>query len=411
MKSNRSRIVVAIVALVVASPSARALPSFARRESLSCNVCHTNIPRLTRVGYDYRNAGYRFPDALGKPRESAFGEVNAVKLQNDSAWAREEGEGVSERPRGSIAAPSATLYAVTGSFGDRYSAGSEIGLAPEEVEVENAFLRYTLGGERSRWNFRMGVIHPFEGYGASDRPLGTFSPLLRTLPALDRDSGTTTGFAPDFDQAAAEVGYTVGGFNVVATVFNGLLVNEEGEVEGSLGAGRDADDPNYNAKDLQLFANQFFGEAALSAYYYRGTLTTPTETGAALTDRFDRVALYGTLPVLKQLWILGGGQFGWNRAFDAALATVRDDRFVSVGWFAEAYVPWNEFIGASVRYDWLDLSRRSSSDLVQAVTVAANVATLNGAQAILEYQFRDAPAGIPITTTANEVRLRLLYIF
>lgn len=408
----KTRLALALL-LAGLSTTATALPSFARRESVSCNTCHTNIPRLTRIGFEYRNAGYRFPENLGKaPRDVTFGDVNAAAVQADSSWVREEAEGASARPRGSLMSPEATIFAATGSFSRWLSAYSEIGLAPGEIEFENAFLRFTYGGAERRLNVRAGVIHPFEGYGASDRPLGLSSPLFRTVPARDGSTGTQTLFAPDFDQAAAEVGYTAGGFNVAATVFNGLFAGEEGAAP-FLGEGRAKDDPNYNQKDFQLFANQFFGEAALSAYYYRGTLTTPLEGAPvpAFTDRFDRAALFGTLPVLQRLWLLGGLQWGWNRAYDVSQAAVLSKRFQSVGWFGEAYVPWNAYLGGSLRYDWLDPSRSTSSDRVQAVTASVNLAALDGAQAIVEYQFREDRTAPGVTNTANQVRLRLLYVF
>src|ERR1022692_4957196 len=44
-----------------------ALPAFALREKVSCVVCHTNgsAPHLTKTGYLYRRAGFRFPTYIG----------------------------------------------------------------------------------------------------------------------------------------------------------------------------------------------------------------------------------------------------------------------------------------------------------------------------------------------------------
>ena len=49
----------ALVACFGLTPAvALALPSFARREGVSCVTCHSMVPRLNRTGYEYRNAGY-----------------------------------------------------------------------------------------------------------------------------------------------------------------------------------------------------------------------------------------------------------------------------------------------------------------------------------------------------------------
>ena len=52
---------------LIISENAKALPAFAMRENVSCTLCHTNgsAPHLTKTGYLYRRAGFRFPTYIG----------------------------------------------------------------------------------------------------------------------------------------------------------------------------------------------------------------------------------------------------------------------------------------------------------------------------------------------------------
>lgn len=419
---NRRLVTLAIVLGSIAG-TAQAFPSFARREGVSCNMCHVNIPRLNRIGYEYRNNGYRFPDNLGKDATPVdFGNFNSAAGKVDFNWSRvsgteEGGAPASARPANSVQFAELSIWPATGAFGRWLSSSVEVALSPGSVEIEKGYLRFTYGTGPSHLNVRVGVIHPFEGYGATDESLGLSDPIFRAVAPFDRATGTQSFFAPmNFSQAAAEVGYTYGGFNATAAVLNGIVVAPDGSgVDAFIGGDkvRDRADPNYSSKDFQLFANQFFGDAALSAHYYNGRTTQPFAASGGpttFTNRFERLALYGTVPVLAKLWVLGGAQWGWDRRVDGAGA-VLPDRYVSSGWFGEAYVPWNDYVGASVRYDWFDPSRGSGRDLRQGLTVAANLADLKGGQAIVEYRLRDDQTGSGATLKANEVQIRLLYAF
>jgi hypothetical protein len=50
-------------------PAAQAMPNFARQYGVSCSFCHTVIPRLNRVGYEFRRAGWRAPSEIGLIRD------------------------------------------------------------------------------------------------------------------------------------------------------------------------------------------------------------------------------------------------------------------------------------------------------------------------------------------------------
>lgn len=421
----RHRFFAAAVALAAFATTARALPMFARREGVSCSACHVNIPLLNRIGYEYRNNGYRFPDALGKEATPVdFGNFNSAAVKNENSWTRQSGTtdsgaAASSRPLTTLQFLEASLYPATGAFGRWFSSSGEISLSPGSVEIEKGYLRFTYGTGASHLNVRAGVIHPFEGYGASDESVGLSDPLFREAAPFDRATRSLSFFAPmNFNQAAFEVGYTYRGFNVSAAILNGIVISPDASgAEAFIGGEsvRPTADPNYNKKDFEIFANQFIGDAALSAHWYHGAATTPfTPDGGAtfipFTNEFDRVALYGTLPLIPTLWVLGGAQWGWDRRVDTTGA-ILSSRYMSAGWFGEVYVPWSEYVGGVARYDWFDPSRSSGRDLSQAFTIAATFSDQRGGQAILEYRLRDDQTGPSATLKTHEIRARFLYTF
>lgn len=178
---------------------------------------------------------------------------------------------------------------------------------------------------------------------------------------------------------------------------------------------RNSSDPNFNSKDFQVYANQFIGkEGAVSAFYYHGTVSIPVPgatTPTSWTDSFDRVAVYVTVPVIRRLFVEGGLLFGWDKKFDAASNAASADRFLSTGWFGQLYYPHDEYVGAIARFDYFDPSRSSTNDQMEAVTAGINGALLNGAQAILEYQFVTTKIGESSSATSHNVRLQLSYLF
>ena len=61
------------------------MPNFARKYSMSCNGCHTTIPRLNQTGFDFRKAGFRMPSEIGQeakiPTSSPlYGVRNAIRF-------------------------------------------------------------------------------------------------------------------------------------------------------------------------------------------------------------------------------------------------------------------------------------------------------------------------------------------
>jgi hypothetical protein len=420
----RHSALVGLVVFALASPAARAIPSFARREGVSCATCHTMVPRLNRTGYDYRNAGYRMPDQLGvtDAKFKEFGDFNAARSEIVLQWLHSDpGDGTASTNQTGVNVVGASLYPVTGAIAKNFASRVELDVSPDgAVSVANMFVRGTYGSENSHANLRIGITHPWEGFGASDLPAGLSLPLFMTMPATDPATGSLY-FAPQsFNQAQVELGYTWQGFNIAASMLNGIAVQGSGgnynavaNIGGSLV--RDQSDPNLNAKDFQVVANQFIEEnSAISVYYYHGTLSLPVPsatTPATWSNTFDRVALFGTYAALKKVWLMGGLEYGWDHGYDATAQGPSANRFLSSGWFTEVDARYDESIGGLVRYDWFNPTRSAGNDNVQGVTVALNGLIYSGLQGILEYQLLRTDTGPNVTRTDQSLQLHLFYAF
>jgi len=410
-----------LTAVFLLPAAAAAMPNFARREGVDCTACHSTIPMLNRAGFEYRNSGFRFPSNIGKsPEKTDFDGMNGARIQSLAQYTRSDTKGKAT-DRAVLNFLEVTLYPVTGAFGKHFSSLGEFSAGPDDfLEVENAYVRGVFGNETSHFNARLGVYHPWEGFGASDRPVGLARPLLQTKAASDPASGTGSTFftAWGLDQIGAEVGYTWNGFNIAGSLLNGAFVapDDAGKLgvhpfQGG-GLSRASGDPSFNQKDFQVFANQFLGErAAVSAYYYFGSLTVPDSKGAfRFTDDFHRAALYGTVPLASKLSLFAGVQGGWDSKFNAASGRTSGD-FFSLGGFGQAYVYYNEYLGGGLRYDYFAPSTEARHDEIHQATFSVNAAALNGAQAILEYAFADTNPGKSSQILDNRLQLRVIYIF
>ena len=67
-----------IVLILAGVSSADAMPMFARKLNVPCGNCHTTIPRLSELGYRFREAGFRMPDDIGKPEAEPYTIENPV---------------------------------------------------------------------------------------------------------------------------------------------------------------------------------------------------------------------------------------------------------------------------------------------------------------------------------------------
>ncbi len=398
--------------LLALSTSAAAMPLFARKLGVPCSTCHTTIPRLNEEGFRFREAGFRQTTELGKPEKEPLNIANYFSGRIQSRYdASRSKTGSVKTNRSQIRFHELTLYPITGSFEKYYSSLVELSFAPEKpAEVENAYVRFDKGREELFFQGRFGIFHPFEGYGASDRPIAISRPYFQTSSANFNQS---TFFTPwGFDQAGVEAGVSAGRTSFRATVFNGLLIAKE---EGNLLAfpaqggplSKPASASNANAPDFQLFANRILDTdgGGISAYYYHGKLDLPI--GGSLDNTFqntfDRVALYGSYASIPKVHLL------------AAFQTGRDDvltggRFTSRGAFGEVDTPLNQYATAGLRYDWFDPATVKSNNEVRGIFAFVNMPFQNGLQFIAEYQNKNTKRGLNPDRSDNIFQIRFIFI-
>ena len=390
---------------------ASAMPMFARKLGVGCATCHTTIPKLNETGYKFRAAGWRMPDDIGKPEDKPFnlGDYNSARIQARYDGNRTEIGPVSSH-KSQFTFHEFTFYPMTGSFDKYYSSLVELSFLPEDfAEVENGYLRIDVGNDTRFFETRFGIFHPFEGYGASDRPLSISRPYLQTNAA---NFSQSTYFTPwNFDQAGAEFGVDYKRTSLRATIFNGLVVNEENGAfkafpaqGGNLGKG--ASLPSGSTPDFQVFANQRLTDdgGGVSFYYYHGNLDLPAgTTGNVFQNGYDRVALYASYPVAPQVMLLGAYQ--WGRDNLSAGGT-----FSSRGAFGEVDVPVNQYATVGARYDWFDPAKDKGDNEVRGIIGFVNVPLQNGFQLIGEYQNKRTLRGSNPERTDNLFQVRLIFI-
>lgn len=397
--------------------NAGAIPNFARKYSLPCSGCHTVVPRLNETGFQFRAAGFRMPDEIGKDGGTFnIGDYLAGQVQAQVAHESSTPPGGPTESSTRMQFNEFTVFAMAGALTKNLSSFSELAIAPgEPIEIENAYVRYTTGEENSHFSARAGVFHPFEGYGASDRPIGLSRPLFQSVAA--DQSGSTYFTSWGFGQMGAELGYTLQNTSIRAAVLSGIYVNpEEGGASPAIGGElvKPSGTPSDGSLDFQLFANQILTEdgGGISAYLYAGQVDLPTGSEAAdsawFQNKFLRYAIYASYPI-ERATILAGYQQGTDNQWDPG-AWAKGKDFNSAGWFAEAnYTPLDLF-GIGVRYEMFDPSGDKSDNEVNAIAGFANYSFGNGLQFIGEFRNRTSKQGADQKQTDNTFQLRLIWI-
>ena len=397
------------------SYNAQAMPNFARQYGMSCTGCHTIVPRLNRTGYEFRRAGFRNPSEIGETRDfekdrdnSDYKVANyfAARLQMNSSYKQKDtGPGPNTHST-QIEFKEFTLYPLTGAFLKNWASEAEISGGTDEIEVENAYLRYTGGNDQTYWHLRGGIFHPFEGFGASDRPMGLSRPLIQTKGTKNANGDVNDWHPWGYDQSGFEGGVSFRNTYISAAVFNGLIENADDPAQGGK-LKKATGSPTQNDVDFQVFVNQFIPvgktEIALSGYYYNGRISLGPDTSLAQND-FQRYAVYLTIPI--QTAQLLGAYSGGRDTYKMTDASI-DNK----GFFVELDNVFNDNVGAGARFDWFDPSDVTDNDITQAISAFVNVPLNNGVQFIAEYKYSKTERGTNPDEKDNSVNIRSIYIF
>ena len=457
--------VLPLVLLVAARRQINAMPMFARKYNVDCSTCHTAIPALNETGYKFRAAGYRMPEEIGKAQERKFelGDYFAGRIQAryDTLVTNQPNgaPGPNLLPSGapgprttinSFSFQEFTAYPITGSWGKYFGSMAELSFSPEDfMEVENAYVRFVKGNPKTFFTARAGIFHPWEGFGASDRPYSNGRTLFQTAPISAKGTAVPYVYQPwGLDEAGFEVGEDIHKLSLRAAVLGGTMMRWDEEAQSFLpfpaqtGPWKGANQavaalgkpytsiarntPDFSANATYLLHPNGGG---VSFLYHHGNVDTPTKCvdgtglgkknaagtvctgadadftaeGGAFRNNFDRVALYGSYPVGKRFLPMGG--FQWGRDTNPDLT-----KFNSRGVFVDGVVFINQYVTGGVRYDWFH-PKVLASNTQWAVTPYVNLAMLNGAQVIAEYQHRSFQLD-PVNHRQNDtLQVRLIFIY
>lgn len=409
------------VLLTLGCMSGRAwsMPNFARETSMACSGCHTVIPRLNEDGFQFRKAGFRQASDIGKEISPTFSHRFTARIQGRYDLMHRT-DGGTKTSSNQLTLHEVTLYPVSGAFGKHYASLTELSIANEDfVELENAYVRYTTGTENAWWSARFGIFHPFEGYGASDRPVSLSRPVFQTVAANHNGS---TFFTPwNFDEAGLEVAYVHGRSSISGTVFNGVYVDEN-EAKAFPAAGGELQKPaglaKTNAKDFQVLANQILKDdgSGVSGYFYYGQMDLPNRPGGPFTpdstfgNTFYRLAGYGSWMLTPKVGVQAGYQYGNDHYFDPATGNA-DKTFQSAGYFGEVDAPLSEHATLGGRYDLFDPSGDKDKNERTAVTLFANLPLNDGFQGIAEYRHLEQKRGSSTNLQDDNFQLRVIWIW
>ncbi|NOY52705.1 MAG: hypothetical protein GXP58_03685 [Deltaproteobacteria bacterium] len=396
------------VTLVMVSGDAEAIPTFARKYNVECSMCHTIVPKLNRTGYEFRLAGYRMPDQIGEDASSNFklGNFFSARIQAGYKYTNHNDHAKnSDWNNSDLYFKEFTMYPLSGSWGKNFGSLAEISMAPgDSPELENAYVRYVNGNKDAWWQARAGLMHAWEGFGASDRPLGLSRPMFQT------NSGAGA-FTPWTDEMAAEVGYNMAttGTSVALRMSNGIT-QDGGPAQSIQTAGgdtfkKDSSITGHNDKSYSLVVNQFINDdSAMTLYYYRGNVPY-TATNKDTFTRFAAYANFWALP--DQLNLLAG--YGWGKDDLADSSAV--DLGKSKGYFVETDYHVSPTFALAARFDKWDPSNKNSDDKVSAITLSGNVFTMEGLQLISEYQHKKSDVTGGGNDKDDSINLRMIYIW
>jgi len=416
MERSMRTVIAAIFVLVVSiigSNDAKAVPAFARKFGVWCAACHTTPPRLNETGYRFRAAGFRWPEGIGIKESAEHFDIldyMSARIQVSYSINRSKTGATEASISNGFKLQAFELYPFIGSWGKYFSTDTKVTFGPDGAPViENAYVKVNEGDEKRFFEARLGIFHPYDGYGASDSPATISRPFFQTTPA--NHSGSTLFTTWGFDQLGAEVGFDYKRTSVKAALLNGLvLTQEDGKFKASAAQGGAltprSPAPSSNTPDFQFFINQVLSPegGGLSLQYYHGNLFLPVaNSDTFFLNKFDRVAVYGSYPVAKRLHLLGGFQRGRDHL-------VTGEAFASEGAFVEAAVPVNELTAAGVRYDWFDPARDRVNNESKGITSYLNAWFYSQFRVVVEYQRKNIKRGSAPEQRDDAFQVRFIYI-
>ncbi len=387
-----------------------ALPNFARKYGADCSMCHIAVPRLNRFGYEFRLAGFRIPSQIGK-EELPFNLADyfAARFVEQYRYVdfRDEATPANDYKTSQLEMAEFNLFPLTGSWGRNFASMGHLTVTPgtSGTEVESAYVRYVRGNEDGWFQARLGIMHPLEGYGGSDEPIGVSGPLFMESTAAGSPFSITGQ-----NQSAFEVGYSYAktGTSAALRISNGIKGNGDAAQGGD--SAKTAGEPGANEKDIQVTLNQFFtGDSAVFLYFYRGVAPFPDPEASppppsTTRDTFYRLAAFvNYFPVPGKLDLLAGTGWGYDTLGDYSVPDGGQAGH-NFGYFGEVDYYVSPALGFGARYDFFDPSRKVGHNSQRAYSVFGNSAIIvHNLRLHAEYQHQeDEIPGTSDSKTKND---------
>lgn len=440
MKSKLASTIWGLLLVILFIPNVSySMPNFARKYDKNCAMCHTQVPKLNQTGFEFRLAGYRLPDEIGQKEDKYnMGDFFAARIQMQEEVKKHDDVVSTKNTRSNqLTFFEATLYPLTGSWGENFGSLVELSMAPgESFEVENAYVRGAWGNAKDGFfTGKIGVMHPWEGFGASDRPLGNNRPLIQKQPA----NPGSPFYLWNVDEMAVEAGYywPKTGTNLSARISNGVVwkadsggaITDHADPAQGGALTQTANTPGYNHKNWQIVLNQYLTkDSGFTIYYYKGLMAFPdtsANTAPYTDDTFTRIAAYANWFVVpKKLdllvgWLDGKDSLGNANVNTAAALTGSTSTQNSTnvgksgGSFVEAdYHVSEDKLAFGARYDTFDPSKKVSHNSQKAMSVFMNYHVMNNVQVIGDFVHKTTEAGTsPGENKDNQLLARLIFIF
>ena len=340
-------------------PNVQATPMFARMYSYNCSTCHyPGYGQLNKFGYNFRAAGYRIPADIGKEmNDGKFDAANyfCARFSAGGTAKTSEGSPTTVPDTASFSLGGASLY-MGGGVNKNFFVYSELGLgngsgifSGSPPSVSSARVGYVTGNENEFFTLRIGKFSA-DGFAGSDRgPIGN-----ATIAGTVRPTGT-----------GLELGYTHADTRVTLDFWNGIqnaqitgLVGSNGKPVTTSSLEAPASDDN-NAKDLQLFVNQFIGDdgLAINGTFYNGfneALNANGTLNAVVNpdwagQEYYMAAVFLSSPIVKNLDAKAGGELGQTNS--GVFATTGPAGPTTAGAFVELDYEADEITPVVLRWD------------------------------------------------------------
>jgi len=298
---------------------AEAVPAFARKYQANCALCHSNVPRLTPFGQQFKENGYQMPGSAdgGTQAKNVFdGEQGPVTLDNISSilavriradiqrpsfrqeTAAMKTDGV--RNQVSVEVPKIVNLFIGGTARDNLSYFVEAEYNTQEeptfLKFERAFLIFDNLGKQGLANIQVGQFDPsglyaFPTHRQQLNPIGPkadtagFPPTINSIPLLplafsSKMYGLTKGsafagtdgfailpFEPTLYNAPVQKGISVhgrpGGFGSGFLYQVGMAVNDKANTDGTKQSRYDS----YVMGRYDFMAGEVTSQ--VSAFYYK----------------------------------------------------------------------------------------------------------------------------------------------